>query len=138
LIWFDNLNTVATPNYFVQKLFGTNKGSYTVSVLKDKEVIAGKDSVYASATIDEVSKELILKLVNISRKSVPLKFSFAGGSVKSQNANMEVLKNKDLTAWNSFSNPLNVGIELQKVKVSGRSLMLSLDGNSVNVLRIKL
>jgi len=138
LIWFDNLNAVATPNYFVQKLFGTNKGSYTVSVLKDKEVIAGKDSVYASATIDEVSKELILKLVNISRKSVPLKFSFAGGSVKSQNANMEVLKNKDLTAWNSFSNPLNVGIELQKVKVSGRSLMLSLDENSVNVLRIKL
>lgn len=138
LIWFDNLNAVATPNYFVQKLFAANKGSYTVSILKDKEVIAGKDSIYASATIDDASKELILKLVNISRKSVPLKFSFAGGSVKSQNANIEVLKNKDLTVWNSFSNPLNVGINLQKVKVSGRSLMLSLDGNSVNVLRIKL
>ena len=138
LIWFDNLNVVPTPNYFVQKLFATNKGSYTVSILKDKEVIAGKDSVYASATIDEASKELILKLVNTSRKSVPLKFSFAGGSVKSQNANMEVLKNKDLTAWNSFSNPLNVGIGLQKVKVSGRSLMLNLDESSVNVLRIKL
>ena len=138
LIWFDNLNVVPTPNYFVQKLFATNKGSYTVSILKDKEVIAGKDSVYASATIDEASKELILKLVNTSRKSVPLRFSFAGGSVKSQNANMEVLKNKDLTAWNSFSNPLNVGIGLQKVKVSGRSLMLNLDESSVNVLRIKL
>jgi len=138
LIWFDNLNAVATPNYFVQKLFAANKGSYTVSILKDKEVIAGKDSIYASATIDEASKELILKLVNISGKSVPLKLSFAGGSVKSQNATMEVLKNKDLTAWNSFSNPLNVGIGLQKVKVSGRSLMLSLDESSVNVLRIKL
>ena len=138
LIWFDNLNVVPTPNYFVQKLFATNKGSYTVSILKDKEVIAGKDSVYASATIDEASKELILKLVNTSRKSVSLKFSFAGGSVKSQNANMEVLKNKDLTTWNSFSNPLNVGIGLQKVKVSGRSLMLNLDESSVNVLRIKL
>jgi len=138
LIWFDNLNVVPTPNYFVQKLFATNKGSYTVSILKDKEVIAGKDSVYASATIDEASKELILKLVNTSRKSVPLRFSFAGGSVKSQNANMEVLKNKDLTTWNSFSNPLNVGIGLQKVKVSGRSLMLNLDESSVNVLRIKL
>jgi len=51
---------------------------------------------------------------------------------------MEVLKNKDLTTWNSFSNPLNVGIGLQKVKVSGRSLMLNLDESSVNVLRIKL
>ena len=138
LIWFDNLNAVPTPNYFVQKLFGTNKGSYTVSVLKDNVVIAGKDSIYASATIDEASKELILKLVNISVKSVPLKFSFAGGSVKSQIANMEVLKNNDLTAWNSFTNPSNLEIEVQKVKVSGRSLMLNLDGNSVNVLRIKL
>jgi len=138
LIWFDNLNAVATPNYFVQKLFAANKGSYTVSILKDKEVIAGRDSVYASATIDEASKELILKLVNIAGKSVPLKFNFAGGSVKSQNATMEVLKNKDLAAWNSFSSPTNVAIELQKVKVSGRSLMLSLVGNSVNVLRIKL
>jgi len=138
LIWFDNLNAVATPNYFVQKLFAANKGSYTVSILKDKEVIAGRDSVYASVTIDEASKELILKLVNIAGKSVPLKFNFAGGSVKSQNATMEVLKNKDLAAWNSFSSPSNVAIELQKVKVSGRSLMLSLVGNSVNVLRIKL
>lgn len=137
LIWFDNLKAVPTPNYFVQKLFATNKGSYTVSILKDKEEIAGKDSIYASATIDEVSNEVILKLVNISTKATSLKFSFAGGSVKSQNANMEVLKNQDLTAWNSFSSPSNVGIELQKVKVSGRSLMLSIEGNSVNVLRIK-
>jgi len=138
LIWFDNLSAVPTPNYFVQKLFATNKGSYTVSILKDKEVIAGKDSIYASATIDEVSNEVILKLVNISTKATSLKFSFAGGSVKSQNASMEVLKNKDLAAWNSFSNPSNVGIEMRNVKVTGKSLMLSLDGNSVNVLRIKL
>jgi len=138
LIWFDNLNAVPTPNYFVQKLFATNKGSYTVSVLKDKEVIAGKDSIYASATIDEKSKEVILKLVNISPRKTSMKFSFTGESFKSQNASMEVLKNKDLTAWNSFSNPSNIGIELQKLKVSGRSLLLSIDGNSVNVLRIKL
>ena len=138
LIWFDNLSAVPTPNYFVQKLFATNKGSYTVSILKDNEVIAGKDSIYASATIDEVSNEVILKLVNISTKATSLKFSFAGGSVKSQNASMEVLKNKDLAAWNSFSNPSNVGIEMRNVKVTGKSLMLSLDGNSVNVLRIKL
>ena len=138
LIWFDNLNAVPTPNYFVQKLFATNKGSYTVSVLKDNAVIAGQDGIYASATIDEKTKELILKLVNISQKAVPFKFSFTGQSFKSQNANMEVLKNKELTSWNSFTNPSNLGIEEQKVKVSGRSLMLNLDGNSANVLRIKL
>lgn len=138
LIWFDNLSVVPTPNYLVQKLFATNKGSYTVSVLKDKGVIAGKDGIYASATIDEKTKEVILKLVNISQNTVPLKFSFTGESFKSQYANMEVLKNKELTSWNSFATPSNLGIDVQKVKVSGRSLMLNLDGNSVNVLRIKM
>ena len=138
LIWFDNLKAVATPNYFVQKLFATNKGSYTVSILKDNQAIVGKDSCFASATVDEKTKELILKLVNISPKATTMKFSFTGESFKSQNASMEVLKNKDLAAWNSFSSPSNVGTELQKVKVSGRSLLLNLDGNSVNVLRIKL
>ncbi len=138
LIWFDNLRAVPTPNYFVQKLFSSNKGTYTIPILKDNSVITGKDSIYASATIDEITKDLILKLVNVSQRAIQHKFSFTGGSFKSQIADMEVLKNADVTAFNSFSNPESLYIEIQKIKVTGRSLMLTIDGNSVNVLRIKL
>jgi alpha-N-arabinofuranosidase len=34
LIWFDNLNTVATPNYYVQKIFSSNKGTEVVKILR--------------------------------------------------------------------------------------------------------
>ncbi len=138
LIWFDNLNAVPTPNYYVQKLFGVNKGSYTIPILKNNVFVSGQDSLYATAAIDESAKELIVKLVNMSRKPASLKFSFTGGSLKNQSANMEILRSNELNAYNSFSNPGNVGTELKKVKVSGRSLLLTPIGRSVNVLRIKL
>ena len=137
LIWFDNLKAVATPNYYVQKIFATNKGSYTVPILMDNGFISGKDSLYATAVIDNSSKELILKLVNVSQKPVPLKFAFSGGSVKNQTAAMEVLKNDELTVYNSFLSPVNLVTEVKDIKVSGKSLVLTLDGQSVNVLRIK-
>lgn len=137
LIWFDNLKAVATPNYYVQKIFATNKGSYTVPILMNNGFISGKDSLYATAAIDESSKELILKLVNVSQKPVPLKFAFSGGSVKNQTAAMEVLKNNELTVYNSFLSPVNLVTEVKDIKVSGKSLVLTLDGQSVNVLRIK-
>src|SRR6185436_8325803 len=66
LIWFDNLRSVATPNYYVQKLFSNNKGTDVVALLKDGLPLSGKDSIYASAVIDKQSKQLILKLVNIA------------------------------------------------------------------------
>ncbi|HEX8277221.1 MAG TPA: alpha-L-arabinofuranosidase C-terminal domain-containing protein, partial [Segetibacter sp.] len=49
LIWVDNLRSYGTPNYHVQKLFSNYKGTDVVPVLKNNEVIAGKDSLYASA-----------------------------------------------------------------------------------------
>jgi alpha-L-arabinofuranosidase len=137
LIWFDNLKAVATPNYYVQKIFATNKGSYTVPILIDNGFISGKDSLYATAAVDESSKELILKLVNVSQKSVPLKFVFSGGSVKNQTAAMEVLKSDELTAYNSFLSPVNLVTEVKNINVTSKSLTLTLDGQSVNVLRIK-
>jgi len=137
LIWFDNLKAVATPNYYVQKIFATNKGSYTVPILIDNGFISGKDSLYATAAVDESSKELILKLVNVSQKSVPLKFVFSGGSVKNQTAAMEVLKSNELTAYNSFLSPVALVTTVKNINVTGKSLVLTLDGQSVNVLRIK-
>ena len=137
LIWFDGFTAVATPNYYVQKLFATNKGTSTVSILKDNAFISGKDSLYASATFDEPLKELILKFVNVSKKQVPLKIALSGGSVKTQNSLMQVLKNSELTAYNSFSKNDNVVVETKNIKVAGKSLSLSIDGQSMNVLRIK-
>ena len=58
LIWFDNLNSMATPNYYVQKLFSTNKGTHVVAITEDGKAITGKDSLYSSAVIDKEKKRI--------------------------------------------------------------------------------
>jgi len=42
LIWFDNLRTVATPNYYVQQLFSTNKGTDVVRITENGNTILEK------------------------------------------------------------------------------------------------
>src|SRR5204862_5427670 len=68
LIWVDNLRSYGTTDYYVQKLFSTNKGSKVVPITLNNEVIAGQDSLYASASTDIATNELIIKIVNASAK----------------------------------------------------------------------
>ena len=66
MIWFDKLNVVATPNYYVQKLFSNNKGTNVVPITENEKPVTGKDSLYSSAVIDKQKGELIIKIVNIA------------------------------------------------------------------------
>ena len=38
LIWFDNLRSFATPNYYVQQLFAANRGDTVLPVTRDGTV----------------------------------------------------------------------------------------------------
>lgn len=78
LIWFDNLRSAGTPNYYVQQLFARNKGTQVVPALADGNVLAGKDSLYSSAAIDKKNNTLIVKLVNTSAKAMPVKLDIQG------------------------------------------------------------
>ncbi len=60
----DNLNSIGTPNYYVQKLFSNYKGTQVIPVLASGKSIAGQDSLYASGTIDKNAGKVYLKLVN--------------------------------------------------------------------------
>lgn len=138
LIWFDNLTAVPTPNYYVQKLFGANKGSYTIPVLKNNAAVSGQDSLYASAVIDESTHELIVKVVNVSRRNVPLKISISGGSLRSEAADAVILRSADASGFNNFLHPGTIVPVQKKQKVSGKGLQMTLDAQSVNVLRVKI
>lgn len=64
MIWFDNLQVVRTPNYYVQKMYATNVGTNVLPITAEGKNITGQDSLYASAVIDKTSSELIVKIVN--------------------------------------------------------------------------
>jgi alpha-L-arabinofuranosidase len=137
MIWVDNLQTYGTPNYYVQKLFSLNKGTNVVPLLENDKPLAGQDSLYASATIDKKTNELIVKLVNVSNKTQTKDIQVAGVKKLNENAVLTVLK-ADEADVNSFSQPEKVAPGEQKIKLKGKKISLSLTPYSFTIIRVKM
>lgn len=138
MIWVDNLNIYGTPNYYVQKLFSVNKGTNVVSLLQNNKPLAGQDSLYASATIDKNTNELIMKLVNVSGKEQIKNIEVSGIKSLDKTAGLCVLKANELTDVNSINNPELVKPVDQQMKIKGKKLSVSLAPYSFTVVKLKM
>jgi alpha-L-arabinofuranosidase len=138
MIWVDNLQTYGTPNYYVQKLFSLYKGTNVVPVLENNKPLEGQDSLYASATIDKNTNELILKIVNASAKIQTNNIQLDGIKNTNQDAVLIVLKSEALTDVNSFNQPQKVKPTEQMLQLKGRKLILPLAPYSFSVIKIKM
>ena len=138
LIWFDNLKSVATPNYYVQKLFSTNAGTDVVSALVDGKALVGQDSLFASACVDSKTSELIVKIVNVAKKPNSLNLLLEGRKIAGDEIDFQVLSNTDLAAYNHIGKPEVVMPIEKKQKISGKKITVGLDAYSLIVMRIPL
>ena len=136
LIWFDNLNTVATPNYYVQKLFSTNRGTDVVKVLENDMVIAGRDSLYSSAVIDKKTGELIIKLVNSSSKSQQIELNIEGVKPVKKIAMLQELAANDLYSYNKLSELDKLKTVDKAIEVRSNKIYQQLVPYSVNVIKL--
>jgi alpha-L-arabinofuranosidase len=138
MIWVDNLESFATPNYYVQQLFSLNKGTNVVSLLQNNKPVAGQDSVYASAAIDKNTNELIVKLVNVSRKTQMKEIQVEGIKKLDQNARLIILKSEGLADVNSLDQPEKIKPTEQKLKLKGKKISLPLAPYSFTIVRAKM
>jgi alpha-L-arabinofuranosidase len=138
LIWFDNLRSYGTPNYYVQKLFSNNKGSVVVPILQNNAAIAGQNGLYASACIDKKTGELILKLANTSAQAQSPAIALEGIKKTGAKATLTVMKNDQPDAINSFDDPAAVSPAVQEIAVKGKQLNLTLAPSSFTVVRVKI
>ena len=138
LIWVNNLQSYGTPDYYVQKLFSTNKGTKVVPITLNNEAIAGQDSLYATAAIDEPTNELVIKIVNASDKQQRNSISIEGIKSIATKAKQIVLKSDGLFQVNSFEKPTNIAPQESEVEIKGKKIQLNLSPYSLSVYRIKL
>jgi alpha-L-arabinofuranosidase len=136
LIWFDNLRSAGTPNYYVQKIFSTNRGTHVIPILKNGAVLAGKDSVYATAAIDKNTNEVILKMVNIAVTAMPVSLNLDNVTVSKQDARLTILHAADKFAFNTLDQPTSIAPADKTLPVKNNKVQLVLDPSSVTVLRI--
>jgi alpha-L-arabinofuranosidase len=136
LIWFDNLNCIGTPNYYVQKMFSTHKGTMEVPVLIAGKPLTGADSLYASASTDGNTGELYIKLVNTSKSAKPVRIAPAGYSFQ-KTGMIETLKSASLYDFNSIEKPEMIYPADKQILMDGKKLTVILDPWSVNVIVLK-
>ena len=137
LIWFDNLRSYGTPNYYVQKLFATNKGTNALSILSGSEKLNGKNGLYATAVWDKNTKEIIVKVVNASDKAQTTDIQLSTGKKILSNGSMLILKSENLDGVNSLDNPTQISPQEQPIKLKGKNATIDLPAHSLSVVKIK-
>ncbi|KAA0129568.1 alpha-L-arabinofuranosidase [Chryseobacterium sp. SN22] len=135
LIWFNNLKSYATPNYYVQKLFSNNKGTEVLKITDHGKPVTGQDQLYATAVKDAATKETIIKIVNTDAGSKSVTINPA--NLKLGNTLTKItLTAPQLSTENSFENepiqPKEETVSLKKGKMT-----VEIPSQSLIILKVK-
>ena len=136
LIWFDNLRSYGTPNYYVQKLFSVNKGTNILPILLDGSSKNGQQNLYASASFDKATAEIILKVVNSDTSPREVRINLAGARQIKKVGRAFVLASSDLKAENSLTEPTKLSPVERQLAIPAAEFNYRLAPKSVTVLRI--
>jgi len=138
LIWFDNLRSVRSANYYVQQLYGHNVGTNVLTTVENKLALAGQDGIYASSALDKTKNEIILKIANTSDVAKKISYSFNGLKAAERIGTQTTLKSENPDQENTLDNPNAVVPTTKDIKVSGSTLEVELAPKSFNLYTIKL
>lgn len=137
LIWFNSLQSIKTPNYYVQQLYAHYKGTDVISTLSDGKPLEGQDGLYASSVIDADSNTLIIKIVNNKDSYSQIDFNVKGLKDKlAYNVKMIRFRSDDLKAENTFENPNNIVPETIPMELIGNKFSFDALSHSFTILVI--
>lgn len=107
LIWFDNLTSVRSVNWYVQMLYATNRGTHVLSLTENGKAVKGDNGLYASAVFDKADKSYIVKIANAGNEEQTITLNFKGLK-KLPAAKVTTLHADDPKATNTLENKENV------------------------------
>jgi alpha-N-arabinofuranosidase len=137
MIWFNNLESYGSANYYVQQLFSTNKGTDLLSITKDGKALTGQNNLYASAVKDANSKEIIVKLVNTAASAQDVSIDLKGAKLGSKGT-ITRLASANTQDENTFADPKKITPKQTEYKITKGNQQLSLPAYSVTVLKLKM
>ncbi|ULC58027.1 alpha-L-arabinofuranosidase [Flaviramulus sp. BrNp1-15] len=137
LIWFNNLESYGTPNYYVQKLFSNNPGTDLLKITQNGKPLIGQNELFASAVKDVKTNNLIIKAVNTSKENQTIVISTSGTLLKGKGT-ITILRSDDLLALNSFEKPNNITLLSEEFEIIDEKIVIQLKSQSMNVIKIKI
>ncbi|MCL7986697.1 alpha-L-arabinofuranosidase [Sphingobacterium sp. lm-10] len=136
LIWVDNMNVYPTPSYYVQKAYSTNPGTQIIPLLEQEEPVAGRDSLYASSVLDNVHKQVIIKVVNTSATAKQVSFTVDGIKKLAKSAQVEILTIDDPLAYNPVGQQRQVMPKESTLPLKKNTLDLAMQPQSFYLIKI--
>lgn len=132
LIWFDNLNSVRSANWYVQMLYGTHKGTNMLKVTENGANVEGSNGLYTSAVYDKIKKQYIVKVGNSAANAQQVTINLNG--VKNvRKAQQTILKAAALTDENTIDHPDRIVPTTTDLTATGNTITVSLPASSFSV-----
>ena len=142
LIWFDNLRSVRSCSWYVQSLYGHNKGTNVVPLTMNKQAVSGQEGqngLFASAVWDEPTQTYIVKIANTSDKVQAINLEFKGlkKSEKLGEGKLITLHSDNLDAENTLDNPNAIVPKESAVNIEGNILNTEIGAMTFAVYKFK-
>jgi alpha-L-arabinofuranosidase len=154
LIGYNALNSFGSPAYYVQKLFSHYLGNMIVSITAENiptqpKPLTRRDStqgittpqlvptVFYSATMDDNSGIIYLKLVNTTGKKQPVQINFSGINKMLPNATLVVIKGSKPEETNTITDPEKIIPVTSKIKGVAPMFKRTLDPYSVSIFELQ-
>ncbi len=136
LIWFDNLNVVRTPSWYVQQLYSTLDGTHVLTTTSLGKPLTGQNGLYASSVTDEKTGDIILKIANTSSETRKVNYLIRGGAKGPLTADRYLLTSSGKEDENTPEEPFRVAPRKEQVNLAGAEFTLSLEPASFQVFVI--
>lgn len=128
MIWYDTFDTWVSPSYYTQMLFANNTGKYIIPTSFSDE------DIKQSVTIDDKAQVIYIKLINTASSSKRVTVDLSGFEDITLVSNYSV-SHRYKEAFNTDKKQA-VAPEKEEIESSATGFDISLDGNSVNVVRV--
>lgn len=133
MIWFDNLRSVKSANYYVQQLYSTHIGTEVLSANSEGKSLTGQNGLYVSSVKNEKSNQVIIKLAFVGKNPIPVEIDLKNILAKNSTSGKQIQLKAPLTAENTLDNP-DLAVPSEKsVSVANQKLKITLEPESFNV-----
>ena len=143
LIWVNNLTVLPTANYYVQQLFSRNRGDIALptDIKDDASQTSGTtrkpSQLFASATRETSSGEIILKVVNAAHSTTEAEINLETTFNIAGRVETIVLTGATGSAMNTFDQPRKVAPVDSIIQNTSNAFRHTFPANSMTVMRLK-
>jgi len=136
LIWFNNITMVKTPNYYVQQIYGLNKGTNVLPLTLNKETITGQDKLFGTACYDSKTSEYIVKIINSDTETKTIKVKILNSKKNLTAGDVTLLQSDNLKIKNDINHPDQIVPSHSTIEIKDNVIEFTALKQSFYVIRV--